>query len=189
MHSIVRSEQMFLLPMIILSISDWETKKSKIFSWLNDVDYTNEHGPYYTDFDQQIQYDFNHQPNDYSYKVWKLLYDDIMLLGDQIDYGPDDAPSMWTQVYYRGQEHEVHNHGAIGWSCILFLKFNSEVHKPTKFYAPFNNFNTGAMLTYEPTVKEGDMIWFPSLLPHTSQLQESEEERVILSFNLNLKSK
>ena len=58
MHSIVRSEQMFLLPMIILSISDWETKKSKIFSWLNDVDYTNEHGPYYTDFDQQIQYEY-----------------------------------------------------------------------------------------------------------------------------------
>ena len=40
------------------------------------------------------------------------------------------------------------------------------------------------MLEYQPEVLEGDMIWFPSMLPHTSQLQESEEERVILSFNL-----
>ena len=187
MYSLVSSEQMFMIPLIKISIGDWESKKRKIFSWLDDVDYTDEHGPYYTDFDQQIQYDSNHQPNDYSYKVWKLLHDDVKLLGDQVNYEIKDAPSMWTQIYYQGQAHEVHNHGALGWSCILFLKFNPEVHKPTKFFAPFNNFNSGAMIPYEPEVKEGDMIWFPSLLPHTSQLQESEEERVILSFNLKLK--
>tara|TARA_A100001234_G_C12521676_1_gene340529 strand:+ start:158 stop:718 length:561 start_codon:yes stop_codon:yes gene_type:complete len=185
MYSLVSSEQMFMIPLIKISIGDWANKKRKIFSWLEDVDYSNEHGPYFSDFNQEQRRNPNYQPNEYSHKVWKLLYEEVKLFDAQVNYGLEDVtPSMWTQIYYKGQEHEVHNHGALGWSCIVFLKFNPIIHKATKFYAPFNNFNSGAMLEYQPEVLEGDMIWFPSMLPHTSQLQESEEERVILSFNL-----
>jgi len=185
---------MFSVPLYKTSIT--RKKKNQI---LNAIDKSNTDykldGNYLTDFDldtwaERQNGNASLKPNNnnipYSHEVWNLLFDDVNALFNQIGINLTKSivPLMWSQKYYAGNLHSVHNHGACGYSCILYLKFNPKVHKATRFYAPFNHFFTGDLLHFDPQVEEGDLIIFPSTIAHESQTQISSEERMILSFNI-----
>jgi hypothetical protein len=171
---------MFRVPVYKVSVTPWDEIKTKILSHLQDSEYrvvdnltTDYKGPYPHD-------------KEYDAPVYDILKPFINDITTQIGVKPPkEPPNMWSQKYYTGSEHTVHNHGNRGYSFILYLKFNPLVHKATRFYAPFDNFFTGEMLTWvPPDIQEGDLIAFPSAIKHTSQYQTSDEERMILSFNL-----
>ena len=44
---------------------------------------------------------------------------------------------MWIQKYVEGSFHTPHNHGQLGFSSVLYVKFDANVHTPTRFIAPF----------------------------------------------------
>jgi hypothetical protein len=188
----VSSALMFSVPLLKTRIT--RRKRKQI---LNAIDKSNTEykldSSYFTDFDVDIWAErqngnaslkFNNTP--YSHEVWDLLFNDVNALFDQMGMKlkKSTTPVMWSQKYYAGNLHSVHNHGACGYSCILYLKFNPKVHKATRFYAPFNHFLTGDLLSFDPQVEEGDLIMFPSTIAHESQTQDSSEERMILSFNI-----
>ena len=50
--------------------------------------------------------------------------------------------------------------------------------------SPFPNFLTGLQLTYTPEVDEGSIIFFPSYISHFTEPNLSDENRLIVSFNL-----
>lgn len=171
---------MFRVPVYKVSVTPWDEIKTKILSHLQDSKYrvvdsitTDYEGPY-------------PHSNGYDAPVYDILKPFISDISTEIGVKPpEEPPNMWSQKYYNGSEHTVHNHGNRGYSFILYLKFNSMVHKATRFYAPFDHFFTGEMLTWvPPDIQEGDLIAFPSAIKHTSQYQTSDEERMILSFNL-----
>ena len=186
---------MFLVPFFKTSITPWENKKKKI---LDAIDGSKLHRKINTethlsDYCNDDSFSRNTKPqeskfrkNTYSQEVWNILFDDVNNLFNQIniELNKDNPPGMWSQKYYKGDYHSLHNHGHTGYSLILYLKFNPKVHKATKFYGPFHHFFTGDLLEYVPSVKEGDIIMFPSAISHESQVQESSEERMILSFNI-----
>ena len=58
------------------------------------------------------------------------------------------------------------------------------IHEATKFYSPFNDPATGDLMEYQPFVKEGDLVIFPSYLLHEGPVNKSDKERVIVSFNI-----
>lgn len=97
--------------------------------------------------------------------------------------GFSNMQGIWYQKYQRGQYHGIHNHGPVGWSGIFYAKFNAQEHSGTEFYAPFS-LPTGEMCKTQISVKEGDMIIFPSYLPHQVLPVDSDEERAIIAFNI-----
>ena len=60
---------------------------------------------------------------------------------------------------------------------------NPEVHPSTHFFSPFGNhlgFKENRLLR----VDEGDLVIFPASLTHMAPPHYSDEERIIISFNI-----
>lgn len=96
---------------------------------------------------------------------------------------------LWFQKYYTNGMHDIHNHGFGCISSIVFLDFDYEEHRPPLFISPFLNFITGDSLQYEPSVREGDMLFFPSTLLHAVPPNYSEKLRSVIALNLKIVSK
>lgn len=96
-----------------------------------------------------------------------------------------EIESMWYQSSSRGQYHQVHNHGAVGMSFVWYVEFNPKVHKATTFFCPFSDPLTGDLIQNTPEVEEGDLVVFPSFLLHEQEMNDSDERRTIVSFNIN----
>ena len=111
-------------------------------------------------------------------------------LGNGSLFGDNNGPYKFTQIagpwcqkYNRGDYHPPHDHGSIGWSCVLYAKMNPEVHPSTHFFSPFGNhlgFKENRLLR----VDEGDLVIFPASLTHMAPPHYSDEERIIISFNI-----
>ena len=89
---------------------------------------------------------------------------------------------MWCQRYDARDYFVPHDHGPVGYSAVLYAKLTDE-HKSTLFFSPFND-ETGSHPCYAVPAREGDVVIFPANLMHTALPHDSEEERVIISFNL-----
>lgn len=92
--------------------------------------------------------------------------------------------AAWFQMQEENMLHGVHNHGAIGFSSVCYVKFDDKVHLPTTFISPFGDFAFGNTQYYQPDVEEGDIIFFPSCIQHYSPANTSKSDRLIFSFNL-----
>ena len=93
--------------------------------------------------------------------------------------------TSWIERSTRGMSHSVHNHGQLGYSAACYVTYNPEKHTPTQFIAPFCHPINGDILQYEPpNIEEGDLIFFPSYLLHYTRPNQSDDERIVLSFNL-----
>lgn len=92
--------------------------------------------------------------------------------------------SMWFERSKKGDFHGVHNHGATGFSAVLYVDFDPGEHQPTVFHSPFVNPANGDSMSYEPVVREGDLLVFPSFVMHEGPINLSEKERLIISFNI-----
>ena len=111
---------------------------------------------------------------------------------------------MWFNYYSNGEYQEVHTHiqpdmfgERTHFSCIHYLKFDPEVHRPTVFCDPLtilrltnsieldsNNYNE----KYEPQVREGSIIMFPPYLEHYVPKSEPtpDNPRITVAFNIVL---
>ena len=93
-------------------------------------------------------------------------------------------PSAWCQRYTSNQMHPVHTHGAIGYSSVFYAQMCGS-HQPTMFLSPFLEPWTGFPEETVPDCKEGDIIFFPSQLLHQSLPFQSDDARIIFSFNIS----
>ena len=104
----------------------------------------------------------------------------------QHDYELDiyNLVAMWHQTTANGQFHGVHNHGPVGITAVLYVDFDPAIHKATTFFAPFHNYINGEVVDYMPDVEEGDVVFFPSYLPHMQEPNFTGVSRTIVSFNI-----
>lgn len=136
-------------------------------------------------------------------RVKDLYQNDIMRFFRQIEMPPVevDADDIWINVYQKGQWQENHHHHGnddVYFSAVHFLKYNKEKHPPLIFNSPQNilmapnELGRHTNLTYwdldhKVDVHEGDLVIFPSYLEHQVNVQESDEERITISFNIKVK--
>ena len=119
------------------------------------------------------------------YFVHYFAPENLQTLPRHVIFVVDVSGSMsGTKLKQTNYYHLVHNHGSIGFSGILFVSFNENLHTATRFYSPFNNFIDGSVIGYRPVVKEGDLLIWPSSILHEAESNHSEEDRIIISFNL-----
>ena len=91
----------------------------------------------------------------------------------------------WAVRYYQGNHQPPHNHMSWGFSGILYVEYDSNVHTPTNFIAPWQDPRTDTTLIRSPKhVKEGTLFIAPSFCLHFVNPNESRKQRTIISFDL-----
>lgn len=114
---------------------------------------------------------------------------------------------LWFQVSNRGSHHDVHTHGNCSWSGVYCVQVDPSEQRErhgvfglhngvTRFYGPHSQHLAGgsmdfgnaylqnAHLDIEPV--EGQLVVFPSWLPHQALPYEGERDRIIVSFNVSV---
>ena len=175
---------MFSVPLIHYEIANWHIAKQKIKEALPNIQESmlESNGQVYTDFfDEELKYKL---PD------WSDVVIDIITpyLQDFTGKTRVEFTDMWFQTALKGMSHGCHNHGASGWSSVIYLDYDDKIHSPTKFYSPFNNPWNGKLEDYLPPVKEGDMVIFPAHITHEAEDNTSDVPRTIISYNLRGKT-
>lgn len=110
---------------------------------------------------------------------------------------------IWYNYYDDGEYQEIHDHlnsniflKKAHFSCIHYLKYDSNVHVPTTFIDPIEQVRTHSLEMesnhygpkYHPHVREGDLIMFPSYLQHFVQKSDPtpDSPRITVAFNLHV---
>ena len=170
---------LFSIPIAHYEIENWRTNKERIMNALPQF------GQEHIDSNLEQYTDFFHQDE-------QLLpaYADTVIaiiepyLAEFTERRRIEFTDMWCQTSYKGQKHGLHNHGHSGWSAVIYVDFDPQVHTATQFISPFNNPWSGRLQTFQPPVKEGDMVIFPATVAHEALPNESDKPRTIVSFNL-----
>lgn len=112
--------------------------------------------------------------------------------------------NAWYNIGRAGCHQEEHAHPGRDtvWSAIHYVEFDPVVHLPTCFTNPIYRDYWDKMIPtdnvynmpYEwrnqqhmPKVRQGDLIFFPAWMRHTSPYQQSEKPRVTISINFQLR--
>ena len=172
---------MFVVPIVYYPIENWSENKKKMLDALppeDDSQLEPNGSGLYTDF--FISSKVQEMPS-----YFNTVLDVIKpYLKSFMDGNPVEFVEMWYQKYYNMVEHKAHTHGFTGWSSIIYVEFDPEVHESTKFFSPFRQPWDCDVETFQPNIKEGDMILFPSSLLHEAPLNRSDKRRTIISYNI-----
>jgi hypothetical protein len=176
---------MFKIPLYHISVRNWQEKKKFLIDLMNDTNMSIEDGDTIkTDYHDQINSNFSGHHNK---KISEVLNEEIMFFCNNFGFNYYRISMSWFQQASKGNYHGIHNHGSVGYSAVCFIDYDEKLHTPTQFISPFNNFITGDFLDYTPKVKEGSLIFFPSVIHHFTEPNNSEKQRTVLSFNIDVK--
>ena len=172
---------MFTVPIVHYPIENWSENKKKILDALppEDDSQLEPNGTgLYTDF--FINGKVKELPS-YFHTVVDVIKP---YLKSFMDGNPVEFVEMWYQKYYNMVEHKTHCHGFTGWSSIIYVEFDPKVHESTRFFSPFRQPWDCDVEVFQPKVKEGDMILFPSSLLHEAPVSRTDTRRTIISYNI-----
>ena len=119
----------------------------------------------------------------------------------------DIVGTPWYNVYGDNQSASQHSHAPDQFSFVHFLQYNPQVHNPLTFVNPqlnmikylhgvhpilrdgMNNYEelTTFKEEYSPEIYEGSIIIFPSYLEHYVRQSISNQLRITIAFNFNIK--
>lgn len=175
-----------------LEIINWTDKKNKLkkFCQVEKYEHTSP---------EQLTTNYFHKKSTHSYKweskqitkenleIERILSEELQEFSRVFDFDKVEITSSWFQSSINGQYHDIHNHGSTGYSAVCFIDFDQKHHKPTNFLSPFNNVVTGTSVVYQPeNIREGSLIFFPSVIHHYAPPNYTKIPRLILSFNLKV---
>ena len=171
----------FTVPIFQYSIPNWESSaKNNILKALTP------HLSGNTDYYNKGDWSASKQKPQYTQAILDIIDNSLMSFAEELGTPKDQLiiPEMWYEQLNKYDHHCCHNHGAIGYSACLYVHFNEKQHEATKFYGPYLGFLDGESLFFQPEVKEGDIVLFPSALNHEAPINYSDEMRIIVSFNI-----
>ena len=168
---------MLTIPFYHYKVSNWKKKKEQLLDFVSNLSfkYFDQIADLYTTYGDQT-----------SSIPLKILEDDILKFTTEVKYSGEINAEIWFQKYYENQFHSPHNHGAIGYSAVLYINFDKRIHEGTRFLAPFND-PDGNHIEFVPDVDEGSLIFFPSYLYHYTLPNKSDTIRIVMSVNLRRK--
>jgi hypothetical protein len=168
-------ENMFFVPLLHLEVRNWHVKKQQLKNIYNSIEF-GKLNEVYTDYDVETKYD----------EVEIILKEELDLFKSNFELTEYKVLNTWFEKSGRGNYHEIHNHARSHYSSVCFIDYNANEHTATNFIGPFNNLINGETLSYSPKVTEGSIIFFPSIIHHYTNPNQSEKERLILSFNMTI---
>lgn len=116
---------------------------------------------------------------------------------------------VWFQIQNGAAFHDIHTHGNCSWSGVYYVQIDppEERHRhpefgalngATRFYSPMFPLLGGAHIdmgnaflqqaTLDVTPQEGELVLFPAFLPHKAMPYAGERDRIIVSFNAQIRA-
>jgi hypothetical protein len=173
-------EYMFYVPLYQYQVKEWDVKKKQLLNLYEKI--CNE----FVEGDN-LTTNFHSQSFQTTEGIHQIFTQEIEDFLCDIQCQKSSLTYAWFEKANSGGFHGVHNHGPFGYSSVCFINYNEKEHTPTKFLCPFNNFLTGRNLIHIPThIVEGSLIFFPSMITHFTDPNTSNDERLIVSFNLDI---
>ena len=105
---------------------------------------------------------------------------------------------MWTIINRKGAANDRHHHGNSAISAAYYVKAPENCGKivfydprpaPIYFHPNARSSNSLNCQVNAITPVEGLLVLFPSYLDHSVEANNSNEERVVISFNISLTPK
>ncbi len=116
---------------------------------------------------------------------------------------------VWFQIQNGAAFHDIHTHGNCSWSGIYYVQIDPAgqrqghpefgvLNGATRFYSPMFPLLGGAHIdmgnaflqqaTLDLTPNEGDLVLFPAFLAHKAMPYAGERDRIIVSFNAQIRA-
>lgn len=163
------------IPIIKESIDNWFDKKKEIKKIVKNIDLKN-NGQFSSSRDVEC--------NDFKQKFVDIFEDDIEKIVQELSVNLN-LTDVWVVEYSKGQEHYIHNHSSRGFSGIIYLDYDENLHEATKYLLPFNHPITDNSVIVSEKVKEGDMVLVPSFIHHFVPYNKSDITRSIIGLDFN----
>ena len=168
-------EPMFAVPIFHLYAEDWDRKKKLLQDISSQQKLKKDPGEY-------VKSDFRAAKADWSV-IEPLIRDELRRFKEQVKVDLQ-IDAYWFERAGKGDQHLLHNHGAAGFSAVMYIDYDPEEHTPTQFVSPFDNV-IGWVDIYSPRdIRSGSVIFFPSFVHHYTLPCDSDKERLILSWNM-----
>lgn len=169
-------DAMFSIPIYKYQISNWKEKKKKLLDLYNSI--------------EKVKYrnvitNWSLNPSEICSYGCKIIEEELILFKEETNKNYS-INSFWFQKYENNMDHEIHTHGHMGFSSVVFIEFDPLKHRSTTFVSPFSSYSDANLVRYSPDVVEGDIIFFPSNIMHYCPVNLSKKERIICSFNLKI---
>jgi len=187
----VKVHDPFLQSFYQVSIGNWQEKKNKLMNLIDWNDKKCMFDDFYSDYYKNMQ-EPNNKPK-YTKEFINILKDDLNTFVVGLEKSPLNRmnldlkiqiQSLWAQRYKNQQWMPPHTHEPYGFSAVLYAEFDPKVHGSTMFMSSYKNTIDGMDYNFQPEVKEGDIIFFPSSMMHFAKPHESNKNRTIFSFNV-----
>lgn len=116
---------------------------------------------------------------------------------------------VWFQIQNGATFHDVHTHGNCSWSGVYYVQIDplaqrhshpdfGALNGATRFYSPMFPLLGGAHIdmgnaflqqaTLDVTPVEGELVLFPAFLPHKAMPYVGQRDRIIVSFNAQIRA-
>jgi uncharacterized protein (TIGR02466 family) len=139
-----------------------------------------------SDFDKFDEHHTNFRKNE-KFNLSDIFDDEINTFKNEFNLKEIKPKHFWFEKCLKKEYHSPHTHGLIGYSAVCYVDYDENEHSPINFLSPFHNFLNGEPSLYVPSnVTEGTIIFFPSTLLHWVSPNNSEKERLVVSFNLKV---
>ncbi len=120
-----------------------------------------------------------------------------------------ELTGVWFQIQNGAAFHDVHTHGNCSWSGVYYVQVDDtrqrqanpqfgELNGATRFYSPMFPLLGGAHIdmgnawlqqaTLDVAPEEGELVLFPAFLPHKAMPYVGERDRIIVSFNAQIRA-
>jgi len=168
---------LFEYPSFQYHIKDWEFKKKGLLKRIKEEKFVR------TDL-QTFETDRQTNKKSYLHYFQNLIRDELFEFCQEAQV-TCSMTDVWTVRYQKGDHQTVHNHRGWGFTGVLYVDFDSKVHTPTYFVAPWQDPRTDTTtLAAPPNVKEGDIIIVPSYTLHFVKPNNARKQRMVMSFDL-----
>ena len=130
-------------------------------------------------------------------KIFEEFYKKVIIneMGWKYDSNKVKMEAMWSIINKKGSFNIQHNHANAYLSSAYYVRY-PEKSGSIKFFDPreqknirypkIKNYTDISAVITEITPKEGDLLIFPSYLYHSVGENLSEDDRIIVSFNINI---
>ena len=133
-------------------------------------------------------------------KIFEKFYKKVIIneMGWKYDSNRVNIEGMWSIINKKGSFNIQHNHPNAYLSSAYYVR-HPEKSGSIKFFDPreqksirypkIKKYGELSAATVEIAPKEGDLLIFPSYLYHAVTENLSEQDRIIISFNVDIKYK
>lgn len=178
---------LFSVPLFHLKLNDWESKKNALLEIYEErrsnPDVFKICCEKESSHDVETDYHYNYDnETGYNEQITEILREELEIFSDTFNCAVEVC-NTWFERARTGKMHQVHNHGVSGFSCVLFVEFDPKYHTPTVFLNP-NLADVESTNSIPPGIREGSLLFFPSYVLHYTAPNESDVDRIILSFNI-----